>query len=151
MRTEDVIRVAAPPDRVFPVAADVEGWPAILPHYRYVRFLERRPDGGVVEMSAYRHFGPFGWPTWWVSEMQALPERHEVQYRHIRGITARMDVVWRVTPDGNGSRIQIVHDWAGPRWPLIGRFAANAVIGPVFIHHIASRTLAGVKRRVESA
>ena len=26
---------------------------------------------------------------------------------------------------------------------------ADAVIGPVFIHHVASRTLAGIKRHVE--
>lgn len=151
MRTVDATYVAAPPARVFPVAAEVEAWPDILPHYRYVRFLERRANGGVVAMSAYRQFGPIGWPTWWVSEMDVLPERHEVRYRHIRGITAGMDVAWRVTPEGNGSHVEIVHAWTGPRWPLLGRVAADTVIGPAFIHHIASRTLAGVKRRAESA
>ena len=35
------------------------------------------------------------------------------------------------------------------RWPLIGVFAATAVIGPVFIHGIASRTLAGLARVAE--
>ena len=34
MRTIDEIDVAAPPDLVFRFAADVEGWPRILPHYR---------------------------------------------------------------------------------------------------------------------
>jgi hypothetical protein len=31
----------------------------------------------------------------------------------------------------------------------MGRAAANWVIGPVFIHGIASRTLAGIRRAVE--
>ena len=44
----------------------------------------------------------------------------------------------------------IVHEWTGPRWPLIGRPPPTWVIGPVFIHGIASRTLAGIRRAVES-
>jgi hypothetical protein len=42
-----------------------------------------------------------------------------------------------------------VHEWDGPRWPLIRRPAAEWVIGPVFVHGIASRTLAGIGRAVE--
>ncbi|HEX4573527.1 MAG TPA: hypothetical protein VH158_00250 [Gemmatimonadales bacterium] len=45
----------------------------------------------------------------------------------------------------------IVHDWAGPAWPLVGRLAAELVIGPVFIHGIAARTLAGIKRFAEGS
>ena len=40
----------------------------------------------------------------------------------------------------------IVHRWNGPKWPLVGGVVARVVIGPVFIHGIASRTLAGIKR-----
>jgi hypothetical protein len=46
--------------------------------------------------------------------------------------------------------VTIVHDWTGPGWPLIGTLAASWVIGPVFIHGIASRTLAGIRRAVEA-
>ena len=45
--------------------------------------------------------------------------------------------------------VTIVHEWSGPAWPLIGSIAANLVIGPVFIHYIAGRTLAGVKQEAE--
>ena len=151
MKTVDERLVAAAPDDVFKVAADVEGWPAILPHYRYVRMLERRPGGGVVEMSANRPFGPLNWPTWWVSEMWVDPARREVRYRHIRGVTRGMDVLWRIEPISSGSRATIVHDWNGPAWPLIRRPAAEWVIGPVFVHGIASRTLAGIARAAESS
>jgi len=150
MRTVDVIRTNAPIARVFAAASDVEQWPDFLPHYRWVRMLERRPDGGLVEMSAWRHFGPLRWPTWWVSEMTVVAADHVVRYRHVRGITTGMDVEWRLVPDGDGTLVRLVHEWTGPRWPLIGRVAANQVIGPVFIHHIASRTLAGVARRAEA-
>jgi hypothetical protein len=122
----------------------------MLSHNRWVRLLERRPDGGLVEMAAWRPFGVVGYPTWWVSEMKVDRVTPAVHYRHVRGITSGMDVVWRFVPDGDGTEVSIVHEWTGPRWPLIGRAAAELVIGPVFIHGIASRTLAGIKRHVEA-
>lgn len=151
MRIVDEIDVAAPPARVFEVAADVERWPDILPHYRWVRFRERTPARTVVEMAAYRPFPLFQWPTWWVSEMQVDRAALEVRYRHIAGVTTGMDVVWRVAATGAGTHVTLIHDWEGPAWPLIRRPAAAWVILPVFVHGIASRTLAGVGRAAEAA
>lgn len=150
MRTVDVVTVRADLARVFAVAADVERWPSFLSHYRWVRVLERGFATWTVEMAAWRPFGPLRYPTWWVSEMRAEPPR-SVRYRHVRGITSGMDVEWRLAPDPDGVRVTIVHEWAGPNWPVIGGVAAEWVIGPVFVHGIAARTLAGVKRRAESA
>ncbi|HET7425670.1 MAG TPA: SRPBCC family protein [Gemmatimonadales bacterium] len=150
MRTVDRTRMRAPVERVLAAAVDVERWPEWLPHYRWVRKLERRGDGGVVEMAAWRPFGPVNYPTWWVSEMWIDRGAPAVHYRHVRGITTGMDVVWRIEPADGGTEVTIVHDWTGPRWPLIGAAAAAWVIGPVFIHGIASRTLAGIRRAVES-
>ena len=151
MRVVDTLWIAAPADRVFRHASQVELWPRILPHYRWVRMHERRDDGGgIVEMAAWRPFGPVSWPTWWMSEMWVEPGRNEVRYRHLRGITAGMDVLWRVEAEGDGSRATIVHEWKGPAWPLIRRPAAEWVIGPVFVHGIASRTLAGIGRAAEA-
>jgi uncharacterized membrane protein len=149
MRTVDQIRVAAPVQRVFQAAVDVEQWPDLLSHYRWVRMLERREQGGLVEMAAWRPFGPFNYPTWWVSEMRVDHPGLAVHYRHVRGITAGMDVVWQLQPHEGGTGVTIVHTWSGPTWPLVGRPAANWVIGPVFIHGIAARTLAGIAKHVE--
>jgi len=149
MRTVDRASIAAAIDVAFRAAAEVERWPEFLPHYRWVRMRERRPAGGIVEMAAWRPFGAFRYPTWWVSEMEVRPELHEVRYRHIEGITRGMDVVWHLAPRGAHVEASIVHEWRGPTWPLVGGLAASLVIGPVFIHGIASRTLAGVKREAE--
>jgi len=151
MRTVDRIRVHAPFARVFAAASSVSRWPAILPHYRWVRLL----DDGLVEMAAWRAFGGRGglikYPTWWVSEMTVDRPAGEIRYRHVQGVTRGMEVVWRLVEAGDGAvDVEIVHTWTGPRWPLIGRLAANLVIGPVFIHGIASRTLAGIKRYAEN-
>jgi len=150
MRTVDQIAIRAPVERTFAVAADVERWPEILPHYRWVRFLERRDSGGTVEMAAWRPFGPLRYPAWWVSEMTVDRRAGEVRYRHVRGITRGMDVVWRLVSQVEAEVVvTIVHEWRGPAWPLVGALAADLVIGPVFIHGIASRTLAGIKRFAE--
>ncbi len=145
---EQVVR--APMARIFEIAWRVEHWPVYLPHYRFVRFRERASDGGgLVEMSANRPFGPLGWPTWWLSEMQVNHDVPEVRFRHVGGVTTRMDVAWEFTPVDAGTRVRIVHTWDGPHWPLIGPVAATAVIGPVFVHGIASRTLAGLAKVAE--
>jgi ribosome-associated toxin RatA of RatAB toxin-antitoxin module len=149
MRTIDTIWMSAEIEQVFPVAVDVQQWPRILSHYRWVRVLDRRGQDSLVEMAAWRPFGRLKYPTWWVSEMFVDQAGAAVRYRHVRGITRGMDVVWRLSPDEGGTQVSIVHDWSGPKWPLIGPAAANWVIGPVFIHGIASRTLAGIKRYVE--
>jgi ribosome-associated toxin RatA of RatAB toxin-antitoxin module len=151
MRTVDEALTSAPPDLAFRVAADVERWPEILPHYRWVRFQEKRDFAeGVVEMSAWRRFPLFRWPTWWVSEMEHDPAARTVRYRHIDGVTTGMDVLWEVTSEApDRTRLRIVHEWKGPRWPLVSGIAANVVIGPHFVSHIARRTLAGVVRAAE--
>src|SRR5256885_13378649 len=98
MRTVDQIVIGAPLGRVFQAAADVEHWPDILSHSRWVRFLDRRDGGGTVEMAASRPFGPLRYPVWWVSDMTVDRTAREIRYRHMRGITAGMSVVWRFRP-----------------------------------------------------
>ena len=160
MTTVDEHRMRAPLAVAFDLAADVERWPAHLTHYRFVRFHERRIDGGgLVEMSANRPFGAAAWPTWWTSLMSVArpsssvtpvtPVAPSIRFRHVRGITAGMEVEWTFEPVPDGTLVRIVHVWNGPEWPLIGELAARGVIGPVFVHGIASRTLAGLARAAE--
>jgi ribosome-associated toxin RatA of RatAB toxin-antitoxin module len=151
MHTLDERIVRSDVRTMFEIVAAVEQWPAYLRHYRFVRFRERAPDGGgIVEMAANRPFGLVNWPTWWLSEMQVDRAAPLVRFRHIGGITTGMDVEWSFTPavDG-GTHVRLLHVWDGPHWPFIGVFAATQVIGPVFVHGIASRTVEGLARTVE--
>lgn len=150
MKTVDHTRIHASLSQVFAVAADVERWPQLLSHYRWVRMLDRRKDGGLVEMAAWRPFGLVSYPTWWVSEMTVDWDTPAVYYKHVRGITTGMDVQWRFVRMETSVKVSIIHEWDGPPWPVIGAAAAEVIIGPVFISGIASRTLAGIKRHVES-
>ena len=149
MRTVDLLETSASAEAIFALAVEVERWPERLAHYRHVRVLERGAERSVVAMSANRPFGPLNWPTWWTSEMWVDPVRREVRYRHIRGVTTGMDVLGSITPSARGAAVTLVHEWAGPRWGPLRRPAAEWVIGPVFVHGIASRTLAGLARHAE--
>ena len=154
MTTVDERLVRAPLARIFALAADVERWPALLPHYRYVRYLEHRADGGgIVDMSAYRSFGIVHWPTWWRSVMRVHPPDQSpaptVRFTHIAGVTRGMEVEWSFHETPGGTHVRIVHVWDGPSIPILGAVAATLVIGPVFVHGIASRTLAGLATAAE--
>lgn len=153
MTTIDAAHVRAPVAIIFALARDVERWPEHLAHYRFVRFTRRDGrDGGIVEMSANRPLGLVNWPTFWRSEMEVVSSGANppaIRFRHIGGITTGMDVVWEFEPRGSGTDVRIVHVWDGPPLPLVGTLAARAVIGPVFVHGIASRTLAGLARAAE--
>jgi hypothetical protein len=148
MRTSNVITIQAPLERIFTTAADLSRWPDFLSHYRYNRFLSAMPWGGIVKMSAVRTFIP----TTWVSEYRIDTDKPELYFRHLRSAcnaTKGMVVVWTFTPEPDGVRVEIMHDLE-LRWPVIGGFVSNYIVGRFFIHHIATRTLAGLKRKVES-
>jgi hypothetical protein len=151
MHTVDEGIVRATPQVVRDIIADVKRWPEYLPHYRWVRMHDTTTDGGgIVEMAAYRPFGLFHWPTWWLSDMQVVESPYPgVRFRHTRGITTGMEVLWECLPHEDGTHVRLVHSWDGPGWPVIGRFAAIVVIGPIFVHGIAQRTLAGLTRVAE--
>ena len=155
MITVDAREVAAPVGIIFASVRDVERWPEHLPHYRWVRFIERfAGGGGVVSMSANRPFGPVVWPTSWTSEMQVVDRPGAapyIRFRHIRGVTRGMDVLWSFMERRGRTRVTILHMWNGPPWPVIGVVAARVVIGPVFVHGIASRTLEGLAGVAERA
>ena len=155
VETVDERLVRAPLAVIFDLARRVEHWPAYLAHYRWVRARERRSDDDMlVEMSANRPFGLVNWPTWWLSEMRVrhatTPATPSIRFRHVGGVTTGMDVEWSFAPEATGTRVRIVHVWDGPRWPLVGLFAASTIIGPVFVHGIAERTLAGLAAVAEA-
>src|SRR3989475_13295227 len=132
VRTVDQVLIRAPVARVFQFACEIERWPHILPHYRWVRFLDRRDGGGTVEMAAWRPFGLLRYPVWWVSEMAVDRTACEVRYRHVRGITAGMSGVGRVVPHPPSGTAQPERglrppgsQGQGARWARIVRPAAG--------------------------
>jgi hypothetical protein len=62
-----------------------------------------------------------------------------------------MEVEWSFGETPHGTHVRILHLWDGPPIPVAGWIAASFVIGPVFVHGIASRTLDGLAEHAERA
>jgi ribosome-associated toxin RatA of RatAB toxin-antitoxin module len=144
MRSSNTIDIRAPREKIFRFVSQLERWPEWLPHYRFVRVLQRNGERAIVNMGATRS----GVPISWVSEYWTVPERCELHFRHLKAWTKGMDVVWTIEPEGDVCRVTIVHDQAfrvGFVAPLV-----EPLIGGLFIHHVAGQTLATFKRLIES-
>jgi aromatase len=144
MHTENTIWMQAPPSRVFSLAAEVEQWPRLLPHYRWVRVGEDRGEARVVEMAARR--GPF--PVKWTSLQWRHPGEGRIVYRHLAGVTVGMEVEWRLTPREGGTEVVIVHDLAPRHW-LLRLPPARRIAAEFFVKGIAARTLYHIKQAAE--
>src|SRR5262249_46796611 len=83
MHKTNSIVMHAPKTAIFETAADLELWPKILPHYRYIHFLERGRDRNVVVMAARRS----GIPISWTSEQIIDRNKLEIHFRHLKAWT----------------------------------------------------------------
>ncbi len=138
MHIESVIEIAAPWERAFALAADIERWGERLPHYRWVRILERDGRRTVAEMAARRGRLPVRWRA--VQEVR--PEERRIRFTHIAGPTRGMAVEWSFTPAAGRIRVAITHDL---RWSPPLHWIADWVVGRLFIAHIAGQTLRRIK------
>jgi len=134
----------APKMTVFEAAANLELWPQILPHYRYIHYVERSPNRNIVVMAATRS----GIPISWTSEQIIDRERLEVRFRHLKALTKGMRVTWRFQDAPGGVLVEIEHDLAF-RVNFMASIA-DKIIGDFFIHHIANKTLRDMKAYVEA-
>ncbi|MGZ4974304.1 MAG: type II toxin-antitoxin system RatA family toxin [Limisphaerales bacterium] len=134
----------APKAAIFETAADLELWPKILPHYRYIQFLERGPDRNIVVMAARRS----GIPISWTSEQ--IIDRHELEIRfhHLKAWTKGMCVIWTFSDAPEGVLVTISHDLRF-RIPALSPIV-DPIIGHFFIHNIANKTLRCMKAYVEA-
>ena len=144
MHTENAITMCGDIDHIFAVASAVEQWPSLLPHYRWVKVLSGDTTERLVEMAAHRN----GFPVRWTARQHLDPSHHRIHFTHVRGISRGMEVTWFLEADGPLVHVRIVHDLTW-RWPPLGPFVANYIIGELFVSYIASKTLRTIKQHVE--
>ena len=142
-KTNSII-MQAPKMSIFETAANLELWPKILPHYRYIRYLERSPNRNVVVMAARRS----GIPIKWTSEQIIDRERLEVHFHHLKAFSKGMDVVWTFDEKPDGVLVTIVHDLHF-RIPALAPIA-EPIIGDFFTHDVANKTLRCMKNYLEA-
>ena len=155
MHTENTVYMRGSKSRIFEIAADIQNWPVILPHYREVLVFEQSDDGTrkVVEMAAVRADFPVKgrqFPVRWQSVQICEPDTGRIYFKHLAGIALGMWVVWTLEDDlwGRGIAVTISHDLTYPL-PFLNGWFARDVVGEQFVHAIAGRTLAVIKAIVE--
>lgn len=141
--------------RIFALGSEIEEWPRILPHYRTVTLTERttQPDGTTHKVAVMKAFRPLPIgkiPVSWKTILDSDPKTELLHFVHIGGFTKGMDVHWRLTGEGDATRVTITHDFT-LRWPLIGDFVAHRIVGQFFVDGIARRTLGCIKAMVEDS
>jgi ribosome-associated toxin RatA of RatAB toxin-antitoxin module len=144
MHKTNSILMHAPKIEIFETAADLELWPKILPHYRYIHFVERGPDRNVVVMAARRS----GIPISWTSEQIIDRDRLEIHFHHLKAWTKGMRVIWTFSDTPDGVLVTILHDLQF-RIPVLAPIV-NPIIGDFFIYNVANKTLCCMKAYVEA-
>ena len=144
MHTANSIIIRAPKTTIFETAANLELWPKILPHYRYIRYLEHGADRNLVVMAAVRA----GIPISWTSEQIIDRQKFEVRFHHLKAWTRGMRVVWSFRETPAGVVVEIVHE-------LRFRIRVLApimepILGHGFIHPVATKTLHCMKAYLEN-
>lgn len=146
MKSRLELRMRAPIEVIFPIAADVERWPERLPHYRFVRPV---PDAdGVRRFAMGARRGPI--PVRWEAIQRPQPGARRIEFVHTGGVTRGMQVAWTFTPQPDGTTMVAIEHELELGWPVIGRFAAERVVGPQFVEPIARRTLRRVRDLAEA-
>ena len=144
MHKTNSIVIRAPKMEIFETAANLELWPKILPHYRYIRFVERVADRNIVVMAARRS----GIPISWTSEQTIDRERFEIRFLHLKAWTKGMHVVWTFSDSRDGVLVTISHDLRF-RIPSLAPIV-DPIIGNFFICNVANKTLRCMKAYVEA-
>ena len=144
MRKVNSIIMQAPKSAIFETAANLELWPKILPHYRFIHYLERSPNRNIVVMAATRS----GIPISWTSEQLIDPDKLEIRFHHLKAVTKGMRVVWTFQDVPTGVLVEIKHDLAF-RVTVLAPIA-DKIIGDFFIHNVASKTLRSMRSYVEA-
>ena len=140
------IFVAAPARTIYELAAATERWPQILPHYRYVRVLSENGAQRTVEMAAWRGAIPIRWTAAQTNDRLAP----RIVFHHMRGWTTGMDVAWTFHEDSRGTLVRIEHALAF-RFPVASEWLGQHVVCDYFVHDVAAKTLACMKRLAEAA
>jgi ribosome-associated toxin RatA of RatAB toxin-antitoxin module len=144
MHKTNSLLMRAPKMTIFETAADLELWPKILPHYRYIRFLERSPERNLVVMAAERS----GIPISWTSEQIIDRDKIEIHFHHLKAWTKGMRVVWTFSDTHNGVLVTISHDLRF-RIALLAPIV-DPIIGDFFISNVANKTLRCMKAYLEA-
>lgn len=144
MQTTNSIMISADLDRVFELAADIDKWPKILSHYRWVKTLLRDGDMSISEMAAWRSIIPVKW----TSVQYSSRDDCKILYKHLDGLTKGMKVKWSFRTLDHIIYVSIVHDLTLDKL-VINSIIGKWIVGKIFVKYIADKTLRQLKLLAE--
>jgi aromatase len=109
--TDNSVFIDADIDSVWRLTNDVESWPSLFTEYATAEVLQR--DGDTVRFRLAMHPDENGTVWSWVSERTTYPQEHRVRARRVEpGPFQYMDIEWTYVPEGSGTRMRWVQDFA---------------------------------------
>jgi len=109
--TDNEVFIDADIDKVWRLTNDVESWPSLFTEYASAEVLER--EGNTVRFRLAMHPDENGKVWSWVSERTMYPEERRVKARRIEpGPFQYMNIEWTYAPEGSGTRMRWVQDFA---------------------------------------
>lgn len=110
--TLHTVTVAAAPDAVYRLVADVSEWPQVFGPTVHVDVLQEAPEEGGEQLLRI-------WATAngqvrnWTSRRVLDPAARTVTFRQVVSAApvASMGGAWRIVPEGDGSRVELLHDY----------------------------------------
>jgi aromatase len=109
--TDNSVFIDADIDSVWRLTNDVESWPSLFTEYATAEILQR--DGDTVRFRLAMHPDENGTVWSWVSERTTYPQEHRVRARRVEpGPFQYMDIEWTYVPEGGGTRMRWVQDFA---------------------------------------
>ncbi len=149
METVNEIEIKGDPEkitpRIFQLAADIQNWPTLLPHYRYMRIRERSERHKLADYGASRD----GFPVRWSAKQELFPDDNRITFLHTGGMTKGMWVEWKLEKRLDSVHVTIFHELSYPV-PLLGPLFAKYIVGKLFVENIAGKTLRCIKAKVEA-
>jgi ribosome-associated toxin RatA of RatAB toxin-antitoxin module len=142
----------ADPRVVFNLAAEVQDWPRILPHYRWVRVLAREGHNRrTVEMAARRDVvtGLGGFPLHWIAIETTFPAERRIEFEHVGGITRGMRVAWTIDNASDSCVLVRIRHVFAPGWPVPDSLV-RIIVGDYFVNGVARRTLRCIANLAEA-
>ena len=148
MHTVNEIEIMGDPEqiapRIYQLAADIQDWPDLLPHYRYMHIRERTDTHKLADFGASRD----GIPVKWSATQELFPNETRITFQHVRGVSQGMWVEWKLEKRPASVRVTISHELSYPV-PLLGPLFAKYIVGKLFVENIAGKTLRCIKNKVE--
>jgi ribosome-associated toxin RatA of RatAB toxin-antitoxin module len=144
---ESAISIAAPPDRVYAIARDVERFPDFMPEVQRITVLEASGDGTRQVVAWVGLIPAFRLTVKWTEEDLWDDAARTCRFTQLKGDFTEYGGLWRFEPEGEGCRFESTVTYE-LEIPTIGPLI-RGVVRKIMTDNV-NRLQAAIKKRAES-